>query len=56
MKVISAVLLAILVLVACNRNVMTGSKLTLDKYNQITTDMSKGTGGKDFGSPHVDGD
>ena len=30
MKVISAVFSAILVLAACNRNVMTGSKLTLD--------------------------
>jgi SmpA / OmlA family len=41
MKVIVAVFLAILVLAACNRNVMTGSKLTLDNYNQITTGMSK---------------
>ena len=41
MKKISAVLLAILVLAACNRNAMTGSKLTLDNYNQITTGMSK---------------
>src|SRR5207249_1402646 len=41
MKVISAVFWAILVLAACNRNVMTGSKLTLDNYNQITTGMSK---------------
>ena len=43
MKVISAVFWAILVLAACNRNVMTGSKLTLDNYNQITTGMSKKT-------------
>ena len=41
MKIISAGLLAILVLAACNRNVLTGSKLTLDNYNQITTGMSK---------------
>lgn len=41
MKKISAIFLAILVLAACNRNVMTGSKLTLDNYNQITTGMSK---------------
>ena len=41
MKKISAVLLAILVLTACNRNVLTGSKLTLDNYNQVTTGMSK---------------
>src|SRR5258708_1879975 len=41
MKVISAVFSAILVFAACNRNVMTGPKLTLDNYNQITTGMSK---------------
>jgi hypothetical protein len=41
MKIISAGLLAILVLAACNRNVLTGSKLTLDNYNQIMTGMSK---------------
>ena len=36
MKVVYAVFLAILVLAACNRSVMAGSKLTLDNYNQIT--------------------
>jgi SmpA / OmlA family len=41
MKIISLTFAAILVLVACNRNVLTGSKLTLDNYNQITTGMSK---------------
>ena len=42
MKIImSAVCAAILVLSACNRNVLTGSKLTFDNYNQITTGMSK---------------
>jgi outer membrane protein assembly factor BamE (lipoprotein component of BamABCDE complex) len=41
MKVISAAFAAILVLTACNRNILTGSKLTLDNYNQITTGMSK---------------
>ena len=39
--IISAVCAAILVLSACNRNVLTGSKLTFDNYNQITTGMSK---------------
>jgi outer membrane protein assembly factor BamE (lipoprotein component of BamABCDE complex) len=39
--IISAVCAAILVLSACNRNVVTGSKLTFDNYNQITTGMSK---------------
>ena len=41
LKIIFGTLLAILVLAACNRNVLTGSKLTLDNYNQITTGMSK---------------
>ena len=48
MKVISAVFLAILVLAACNYNVMTGSKLTLDNYNQI---MSKAQVEKILGPP-----
>ena len=41
MKIISIAFAAILVLAACNRNALTGSKLTLDNYNQITTGMSK---------------
>ena len=41
MKIIWLTFAAILVLAACNRNVLTGSKLTLDNYNQITTGMSK---------------
>ena len=51
MKMIPAVFLAILVLAACNRNVMTGSKLTLDNYNQITTGMSKPQVEKILGPP-----
>ncbi|PYL90895.1 MAG: hypothetical protein DMF16_03810 [Verrucomicrobia bacterium] len=51
MKVIAAVFLAILILAACNRNVMTGSKLTLDNYNQITTGASKARVEKILGSP-----
>ena len=51
MKIISVVLLAILVLTACNRNVLTGSKLTLDNYNQITTGMSKAQVEKILGPP-----
>jgi outer membrane protein assembly factor BamE (lipoprotein component of BamABCDE complex) len=51
MKIISAVFLAILVLAACNRNALTGSKLTLDNYNQITTGMSKAQVEKILGSP-----
>ena len=41
MRIISVAFAAILVLTACNRNILTGSKLTLDNYNQITTGMSK---------------
>jgi SmpA / OmlA family len=51
MKIISVALLAILVLAACNRNVLTGSKLTLDNYNQITTGMSKAQVEKILGPP-----
>jgi outer membrane protein assembly factor BamE (lipoprotein component of BamABCDE complex) len=51
MKKISAVFLAILVLAACNRNVMTGSKLTLDNYSQVTTGMSKAQVEKILGPP-----
>jgi outer membrane protein assembly factor BamE (lipoprotein component of BamABCDE complex) len=41
MKIILLTFAAIVVLAACNRSVLTGSKLTLDNYNQITTGMSK---------------
>jgi outer membrane protein assembly factor BamE (lipoprotein component of BamABCDE complex) len=51
MKIISVALLAILVLAACNCNVLTGSKLTLDNYNQITTGMSKAQVEKILGPP-----
>src|SRR5438105_15680478 len=51
MKVISAVFFAILVLAACNRNVLTGSKLTLDNYNKITTGMSKAQVEKSLAPP-----
>jgi outer membrane protein assembly factor BamE (lipoprotein component of BamABCDE complex) len=47
----SVALLAILLLAACNRNVLTGSKLTLDNYNQITTGMSKAQVEKILGPP-----
>ena len=40
-KIISVALAAILVFTACNRNVLTGSRLTFDNYNQIATGMSK---------------
>jgi outer membrane protein assembly factor BamE (lipoprotein component of BamABCDE complex) len=51
MKTIFWTLLAILVLAACNRNVLTGSKITLNNYNQITTGMSKAQVEKILGPP-----
>jgi outer membrane protein assembly factor BamE (lipoprotein component of BamABCDE complex) len=51
MKIISVALLTILVLAGCNRNVLTGSKLTLDNCNQITTGMSKAQVEKILGPP-----
>ena len=51
MKIISVALLTILALAACNRNVLTGSKLTLDNYNQITTGMGKAQVEKILGPP-----
>jgi outer membrane protein assembly factor BamE (lipoprotein component of BamABCDE complex) len=33
--------LALVTLAACNRNPLSGSKLTLDNYNKITNGMSK---------------
>ena len=51
MKIIPAVFLAILLLAACNRYALTGSKLTLDNYNQITTGMSKAQVEKILGPP-----
>jgi outer membrane protein assembly factor BamE (lipoprotein component of BamABCDE complex) len=45
MKMHARLLLAIVVIAAafagCNRNPLSGSKLTLDNYNQITTGMTK---------------
>lgn len=35
------VAMSILFVVGCDRNPLSGSKLTLDNYNQITTGMSK---------------
>ena len=51
MKIVSLAFAAILVLAACNRNVLTGSKLTLDNYNQITTGMNKAQVEKILGPP-----
>ncbi len=49
-----AAVMAALVLLsqaACNRNVLSGSKLTLANYNQITTGMSKGQAQQILGAP-----
>ncbi len=35
----------------CNRNALTGSKLTLDNYNQVTTGMSKAQVERIMGPP-----
>jgi outer membrane protein assembly factor BamE (lipoprotein component of BamABCDE complex) len=43
--------LVLLVLVACNRNGLSGSKVTLDNYKQITTGMSKTQVEKILGPP-----
>ena len=51
MKIISTICAAILILTACNRNILSGSKLTLDNYNQITTGMSKAQVEKILGPP-----
>jgi outer membrane protein assembly factor BamE (lipoprotein component of BamABCDE complex) len=42
---------AVLALPGCNRNPLTGSKLTLDNYNLITTGMSKAQVEKILGPP-----
>jgi outer membrane protein assembly factor BamE (lipoprotein component of BamABCDE complex) len=41
----------VLVLTGCNRSPLTGSKLTLDNYNLITTGMSKAQVEKILGPP-----
>jgi len=50
-----ATLLAIAVLVlslaSCDRNLLSGSKLTLDNYNKVTTGMSKVQVEKILGAP-----
>ena len=51
MKIVSVLCVAVLVLTACNRNILTGSKLTLDNYNQVTTGMSKAQVEKILGPP-----
>jgi outer membrane protein assembly factor BamE (lipoprotein component of BamABCDE complex) len=45
------VFLVFLALTGCNRNALTGSKLTLDNYNKITTGMSKSQVENILGAP-----
>ena len=40
-----------LIIAGCNRNVLTGSKLTADNYDQITTGMSKAQVERILGPP-----
>ena len=55
MKRITLVALLCAILVAltpgCNRNALTGSKLTLDNYNQVTAGMSKAQVERIMGPP-----
>ena len=44
-------LVSVLSFSACDRSVLSGSKLTLDNYNQITTGMSKGQAEEILGPP-----
>lgn len=50
---LAALLCALLVALTggCNRNVLTGSKLTLDNYNQVTAGMSKAQVERIMGPP-----
>ena len=43
--------IASLALVGCNRSTLTGSKLTQDNYNQITTGMSRAQVERILGPP-----
>src|SRR3954468_22615267 len=46
-----ALLVSLLTLNGCDRNILSGSKLTLDNYNQVTTGMSKGQTQQILGPP-----
>jgi hypothetical protein len=46
-----AILAAIFYMSGCDRNALSGSKLTLDNYNLITTGMSKGQSQEILGAP-----
>jgi hypothetical protein len=53
-KIISLTVLCVLLLIftpGCNRSALTGSKLTLDNYNQVTNGMSKAQVERIMGPP-----
>ena len=50
-KTLRAFLLLLVLISACSRNPLSGSKLTLANYNQITTGMSKAQVEKILGPP-----
>jgi len=52
---LAAIITCAICVAGCDHNPLTGSKLTLENYNKITTGMSKSQVEKILGSPtHVD--
>ena len=49
--ILLSILAWLLVAVSCNRSVVTGSKLTLNNYDQITTGMTKAQVERILGPP-----
>ena len=49
--VVTSIALSMMSIVSCGRNPFSGSKLTLDNYNKITTGMSKEQVEKILGPP-----
>ena len=48
---LAAIISCAVCLTGCDRNLFSGSKLTLDNYNKVTTGMSKSQVEKILGSP-----
>jgi outer membrane protein assembly factor BamE (lipoprotein component of BamABCDE complex) len=51
MRILLAIVVLAAALAGCNRNPLSGSKLTLDNYNKITTGMTKAQVEEILGSP-----
>jgi outer membrane protein assembly factor BamE (lipoprotein component of BamABCDE complex) len=51
MRILLAIVVLAAALAGCNRNPLSGSKLTLDNYNKITTGMTKAQVEQILGSP-----